>query len=105
MNIRYIPHHLMVILNILFVFAMVCNQFYVVQWNSRGISNKIEDLLDSFKDKLPDVLVLQETNLIKNSHFEIKGYKTFRFGEKNSGRGTGKGILTAIPLWVDYQES
>ena len=71
------------------------NNFSILQWNARGITHKIEDVLDTCKFK-PDILLFQETNLIKNLNFEIEGYTIFRFGEKKTGRGTGKGIMTAV---------
>ena len=69
----------------------------ILQWNCRGINNKIDDLLNSFKT-IPDILVLQETNLIKNKYFSIKGYETIlRFGErKDKKQGNGKGLIIAI---------
>ena len=69
----------------------------ILQWNCRGINNKIDDLINSFEN-IPDVLVLQETNLIKYKYFSIKGYETIlRFGErKDKKQGNGKGLIIAI---------
>ena len=71
--------------------------FNLVQWNARGITNKIEDLLNSF-DKNPDIIIVQETNLLKDIHFRIEGYETIlRFGERKSRReGTGRGLIIAL---------
>ena len=84
------------ILAYLFILHMSCPPFTTLQWNARGITHKIDDILDSVKHKTPDFLIFQETNLLKNANFELKGYTIFRFGEKKIGRGTGKGILTAV---------
>ena len=72
--------------------------FSILQWNARGIANKIEDILNTFNDDLPDIICVQETNLLKHQYFNQDNYKTvLRFGERKSKKeGIGKGLLIAI---------
>ena len=85
-----------VLISLSVLILMAIRPFTVLQWNSRGLTLKIDDIWETYIDNLPDIMVFQETNLLKHVNFEIKGYNIYRFGEKNSGRGVGKGILTAI---------
>ena len=70
----------------------------IVQWNARGITNKVEDLLETFGENTPDIIAIQESNLIQHTHFHINGYNNpLRFGErKNKRDGMGRGLLIAI---------
>ena len=72
--------------------------FSVIQWNARGLSNKIHDLLETCKLNLPDIICVQETNLLKHQYFDLEGYRTvLRFGERKSKKeGVGTGLMIAI---------
>ena len=79
------------------------NNFSVVQWNARGISNKFDDLLNTL-GFMPDVITIQETLLTKEKILPtqiIENYNITRHGEfvktKDKQRGImGKGIMTCI---------
>ena len=79
------------------------NNFSTVQWNARGIIDKIDDLMDTMGFK-PDVLTIQESLLTREKMISTtltENYDIVRHGEfvktKDKKRGTtGKGIMTCI---------
>ena len=90
---------LLLLVNIALSLFLVASDlsFSVVQWNTRGITNKIDDLMETFGNNRPDILVFQETNLKKDIYFDIDNYQVHRFGErKNNKEGNGKGLLIAV---------
>ena len=71
----------------------------LLSWNARGLTNKIDDLVNTFDSSgiLPDIILIQESMLKKNVFFEIKGYNIIRTGEGTHRNDIlGRGLLTAI---------
>ena len=83
---------------IFLILIIMATNISIVQWNARGITNKVEDLLETFGENTPDIIAIQESNLIQHTHFHINGYNNpLRFGErKNKRDGMGRGLLIAI---------
>ena len=99
------------IINLLYIYlhiylslVMTVPTFSTLQWNARGIAHKIEDILDSCTEK-PDILLFQETNLLKNLNFQIEGYNVFRFGGKKQVGALGMESLQQLGkiIWVWLQ--
>ena len=71
------------------------NNFSVVQWNARGISNKFDDLLNTL-GFMPDVITIQETLLTKEKILPtqiIENYNITRHGEFVKTKDKQRGIM------------
>ena len=79
---------------------MCRNTFTILQWNCRGIHNKIDELKQTIAQRPtdPDIIALQETNLRQHHSINIPGYhKPTRVGDpKNNKTGAATGILIAV---------
>lgn len=81
----------------------------LIQWNSRSIRNKKQDIIHLINHYHPSILAVQETWLMPGSRFRVPGYACFR-DDRNDGRG-GAAIfvsrkciycLVPIPLHSEY---
>ena len=64
----------------------------ILHVNSRGIKNKLYDLIDLINNTKPDIISLQETWLQENdnTNYDIQNYKKIEKRRKNSKKGGGQ---------------
>ena len=73
----------------------------ILQWNARGINNKMEELRTMAKELEVDVITIQETHLTKGNKVPfIPGYSPVRADRKNKGRG---GLLSFVATSLPMQ--
>ena len=65
--------------------------------NINSVSSKLDHLLNDINIFKPHIISLQETKLLKNSHFDIPGYTIFR---KDISNRQG-GVLIAVIHWLN----
>lgn len=70
----------------------------ILHWNANGILNKIHELPFFLHTHKIDILLINETKLIKTDNIFIKGYITYRKDRASTSRGGGVAIFVKKQL-------
>lgn len=77
-------------------------QLNITLWNANGLQNKIHELPYFLHKFNVDILLINETKLLKHDNINIKGYKNYR--KDGEGNNRGGGVAIFIKNSLSHQE-
>ena len=76
----------------------------IIQWNCRGLKNKIDEIKLFIREHNPIAFCLQETFLTKNDNFNIKNYSFYSFDARDTQSRPSRGTCILVRNDVSHTE-